>query len=98
MRKFKFTIEIDRNEVGEGIIEIDQKVFDIANSEEFKRYFHTFGDDDAIASHVAYHMIYHRESVNEIEGFYGALDKYAAKIVEYPRGYDDFEFLAEEIV
>ena len=97
MRKFKFTVKIDSEEVAEGIIAIDQKIFDIANSEEWRSLFHTFENDREIASHIAWRMNIHNEKISEIEGFCDQEDS-LAKILSWASGYDDYEVTSEEIV
>jgi hypothetical protein len=98
MRKFKFTVNIHGvEEVADGIIAIDQKIFDIANSEEWQSVFYTFQDDEAIASHVAWRMTIYNDKLSNIEGFCGLTDD-LAKIIEHATGYDDYDFQSEEIV
>jgi hypothetical protein len=93
-RTFNFKMKIAGEEVADGAIELDQSVIDQAKSEEFKRYFFTFDGDEEIAAYIARHMIVLEERLSEIEGF--MMDNDLAKIVNYPSGFDAFEFEAEE--
>jgi hypothetical protein len=97
MRRFKFQVSVGGKEVSEGIIDLDQSVIDQANSKEFRRYFHTFRDDNQIAAHIAYNMIVNKSALPEIEGFMMPRPRGLAKIVEYPEGFDLFEFDAKEV-
>lgn len=96
MRRFNFAVAIAGEDVAHGVIDVDQKVFDEANSAEFKEMFYTFSDDADIAAHVAKRMVIAKEKLSDIEGF--MLPDDLAKIVEYPHGYDDYDFYAKEVV
>jgi hypothetical protein len=94
-RIFNFKTTIAGREVADGAIELDQSVIDQAKSEEFKKYFYDFDSDDEIAALVARQMIVFEQKLSEIEVF--MMDNDLAKIVNYPSGFDDFEFEAEEV-
>lgn len=94
MRRFNFKIFANSEYLGEGTIEIDQSVLDQGNSDEFKKYFWTFADDEKIAAHIAWRMVVWDEKLSEIEGF--MMPNELAKLVEYPHRYNDFEFIATE--
>jgi len=95
-RKFKFTIEVASAEVGEGVIELDQQVVDEGLSDEFKKNFYDLNDAEGVAAHIAQRMVQWDEKLSQIEGW--LLPDEMAKLVDYPHGYDNFEFSAEEIV
>jgi hypothetical protein len=93
-RTFNFKMKIAGEEVADGAIELDQSVIDQAKGAEFEKYFFTFESDEEIAAYIARHMIVLDEKLSEIEGF--MMDDGLAKIVNYPSGFDAFEFEAEE--
>lgn len=97
MRTFKFHMQVDGEDVGdEGIIEIDQSVIDYAYSEEFKKDFYTFYDDESIINHIVYNFVINHEKLSSLEGFIMSDD--LAKIIQYPHGYNKFDISSEEII
>lgn len=96
MRKFRFTISVDDNETGQGIIELDESVIVEGLSEEFKKYFYDLHTPEGVASHIAWCMVVRDLYPEVIEGWL-ILNKDTAKITHFPSGYNDFEVTAEEI-
>lgn len=95
-RTFRFTISVDDNETGQGIIEIDNEIIEEGLSEEFKKYFYDLRTPEGVASHLAWAMVVRGYEPEQIEGWTN-LNKDTVVITRYPSGYDDFEVTAEEI-
>ena len=95
MRKFKFSVQCNDEDVSEGIIEIDQSIIDIALDPSWKNVFYDLVDAEGVASHVAWILCYHKERLSTFEGFLG-IDDSLVKIIENP--YFDWEYTAEEIL
>jgi len=86
-RVFDVVLGVDDfyDDIVEGRIAIDQKVFDRANEKEFKEDFYDLGNDNTIVAHVAYCMFildYH--DISHAEGF-GGLEEGLVKVLNYPR-------------
>ena len=69
MRKFKFSVQCNDEDVSEGIIEIDQSIIDIALDPSWKNVFYDLVDAEGVASHVAWILCYHKERLSTFEGF-----------------------------
>ena len=94
MRRFKCSIECNGEEVSECVIDIEQKLIDIALSEDWKSVFYDLENAEGVAAHVAWILCHQKERLSNYDGFVG-VDNSLAKIIEYPN--IDFEYIGEEI-
>jgi hypothetical protein len=95
MRRFGFHITIGDCELASGVIEIEDLVFSILRKEETEREIVVFDNDADFAAHLAWRLVVRKERLSDIEGFQYLSDR-LARIVEYPVGYNDFQFSATE--
>ena len=54
-----------------------------------------FESDEDFAAHLAWRIVVRKEKLSEIEGFEHLSDR-LARVVEYPVGYNQFSFSAQE--
>jgi hypothetical protein len=96
MRRFGFHITVGDCELASGVIEIEDLIFSILRKEETEREIVVFDSDEDFAAHLAWRIVTRKERISDIEGFEYVSDR-LVRIVEYPTGYNDFQFTATEI-
>lgn len=94
-RKFEVTFELDDLEISDGIIELDQQVFDNVD-DEWRKDIYNIGGDDKIAAFIGYHLCVRNLQLDEIDGF-ANLENNLANVIRWPQGLDDYKVIAKEI-
>jgi hypothetical protein len=94
-RKFEVKFELDGWEISDGVIELDQQVFDNVD-DEWRKDIYNIGGDDEIAAFIGYHLCVRNSRLNEIEGF-SNLENNLANVIKWPQGLDDYKTIAKEI-
>jgi hypothetical protein len=93
-RKFEITFELGYNDVGTGVIELDQAVID-AVTNEWRHLFYNLQTPNEIAEHIAFAMMVRDYKLSDLDGWANLPNDFAI-ILEKPV-LDDFEITAKEI-